>query len=81
MDLVLREAMTALGCLIASPYEVLSLPLEVHPDTPVCHCPFPTFSMGQLETSWYGDPGQFFVCCLLCVDFSLCIDMCSQDAG
>lgn len=29
----------------------------------------------QLETSLYSDPGQFFVCCLLCVDFSLCTDV------
>lgn len=80
MELVLREAMTALGCLISSPCVVLSLSLETHPHTPMCLYPSPTFSMGQLETFLYGDPDQFFVCCLLCVGLSLCTPICSQDA-
>lgn len=45
---------------------------ETHPHPPVCHCPFPILSMGQMQTSFYSDPGQFPVCCLLCADFSLC---------
>lgn len=65
----------------ASPYVVLSLPLEIHSPTPESHCTFPTFSVGQLETSSYGGPSQVFVCCLLCADFPLSMGFWSWGAG
>lgn len=40
---------------------------ETHPHPPVCHCPFPILSMGQMQTSFYSDPGQFPDCWFLTV--------------
>lgn len=78
MDLVLREAMTALGCLIARPCVVLSLPLEIHPHTPVCHCPFPTFSSWKPPCTV---TQASFLCVVCFVLISHCVQMCSQNAG
>lgn len=81
MDSVLRETVTALGCLMLVLTWCFSLPLEIPLPIAGCYCPFPTFFMGQLKTSSYGGPSQASVCFLLCADFPLCLGFCSWDAA